>query len=390
MHAQKMEAIGRLAGGVAHDFNNLLGVIHGFGDMARRALPDDHPVQRRLDTMLKAAEKGAHLTRQLLAFARREPERATALDLNQVVTDMDSMLRRLIGEDVVLATHLAEGLPRIEGDAAQIEQILVNLVVNARDAMPQRGRLTIETGLEEASAESLLVDGTKVGRRVRLTVSDTGSGMDEATQARIFEPFFTTKAVGKGTGLGLSIVYGIVAQAGGSVRVDSSPGKGSRFHVLLPERSGGVATADVKPAPAPGERGGGETILVVEDDGDLCEIVAESLRGYGYKVLTAPGGPEALKLVTSFLGEIHVLLTDVVMPAMSGKDLAGQLRCTYPSLRVLFMSGYTDDTFERYELTLEHGSFIEKPFTAEQLARAVQSLARPAREEPTSDPAPQA
>jgi PAS domain S-box-containing protein len=379
-HAQKMEAIGRLAGGVAHDFNNLLGIIQGFGDMARRALPEEHPVQRRLQTMLKAAEKGANLTRQLLAFARREPQEAVALDVNRVVADLDSMLRRLIGEDIALLTRLAESVPRVKGDAGQLEQVIVNLAVNGRDAMPQGGRLTIETSVEEPSPDAIGAgDVRRSSRVVRLSVSDTGCGMDEGTLARAFEPFFTTKPVGKGTGLGLSIVYGIVTQVGGHVRGESVLGRGTTFHVLLPALVESEGVEGVKPRGEHPAAGGSETVLVVEDDGDLREIVAESLRDHGYRVLVGATGEEALRLVAQFLGEFDLLLTDVVMPEMSGKDLAGRLKAMYPAMRVLFMSGYTDDTFDRYELSLDEGAFIEKPFTAERLVREIRAaLTRPA------------
>jgi nitrogen-specific signal transduction histidine kinase/ActR/RegA family two-component response regulator len=375
VQAQKMEAVGRLAGGVAHDFNNLLGIISGFGDLARRALPEEHPVQRRLDTMLKAAEKGTNLTRQLLAFARREPQQAAALDVNRIVADLEAMLRRLIGEDIVFVTRLAEALPRVSGDSGQIEQVIINLAVNARDAMPQGGRLTIETAVEELGGGVLAVGGSVTpGRYVRLTISDAGCGMDEMTLARVFEPFFTTKPVGKGTGLGLAIVYGLVTQSGGYIRVESKLGKGSGFHVLLPALRAAEGREGAQPQAAPTDAGGSETVLVVEDDDDLRDIVAESLRGYGYRVLAAASGAEALRLVAQFVGEVHLLLTDVVMPEMSGKELADRLRAAHPAMRVLFMSGYTDDTFERYELSASQGAFIEKPFAAERLAREIRAV----------------
>jgi CheY-like chemotaxis protein len=290
------------------------------------------------------------------------------------------MLRRLIGEDVVLVTRLSEGLPRVSGDSGRLEQVLVNLAVNARDAMPQGGRLTIETAGEDLGGGVLAVGGSVTpGRYVRLSVSDTGSGMDEKTLARVFEPFFTTKPVGKGTGLGLSIVYGIVTQSGGYVRVESKPGKGSAFHVLLPGQAAAEGRESAKPQAAPTDAGGSETVLVVEDDDDLRDIIVESLRGYGYRVLTAASGAEALRLVAQFVGEVHLLLTDVVMPEMSGKELAERLRAAYPAMRVLFMSGYTDDTFERYELSASQGALIEKPFAAERLVREIRAvLARPA------------
>jgi two-component system, cell cycle sensor histidine kinase and response regulator CckA len=375
--AQRMEAIGRLASGVAHDFNNLLSIINGFGEMARRALDDDHPVQRRLETMLRAAEKGAALTRQLLAFGRGQTLAPRNLRLDTVVAGFEGMLRRAIGEDVRLSTQFAPELDTVHVDPGQIEQVLLNLVVNARDAMPQGGELTIETTSQEvAPASHWERAGARPGRYVRLSVRDTGHGMDEAVRAKIFEPFFTTKPTGQGTGLGLAMVYGIVTQSGGHVHVESRPGQGTRFDVLLPSGPPGderVATAPRQP-PASSTPGGGETVLVVEDDETLREIIVESLAACGYQILAAANGVEALDVASRVTGRIDLLLTDIVMPQMNGKALADRLGPSHAEMRVLFMSGYADDTIERYEVTGEGMAFLQKPFTAETLARQVRSM----------------
>jgi two-component system cell cycle sensor histidine kinase/response regulator CckA len=375
--SQKMEAIGRLASGVAHDFNNLLGIINGFGEMARRALAEDHPVQRRLDTMLKAAEKGAGLTRQLLAFSRRQTLAPRSVQLGTVVAGFEGMLRRIIGEDVRFSTQLAPNLEPVRVDPGQVEQVLLNLVVNARDAMPQGGALTIETAPQEvASASHWERAGTPPGRYVRLTVRDTGHGMDETTLARIFEPFFTTKPPGQGTGLGLATVYGIVTQSGGHVHVESHPRQGTCFDVLFP-----VETEGPRPGAPPATQAlsgatlrGSETVLVVEDDETLREIIAEALDTYGYRVLAAANGVEALAVASTFVSRIDLLLTDVVMPQMNGKELADRLSQTHPNMRVLFMSGYADDAIERYEVSGDGIAFLQKPFTAEILARQMRGL----------------
>jgi PAS domain S-box-containing protein len=375
--AQKMEAIGRLASGVAHDFNNLLGIINGFGEMARRALAADHPVQRRLDSMLKASEKGAALTRQLLAVSRRQTLAPRSVKLGSVVAGFEGMLRRIIGEDVHLSTQLAPNLEPVRVDPGQVEQVLLNLVVNARDAMPQGGELTIETAPQEvAPASRWERAGIPPGRYVRLSVRDTGHGMDETTLARIFEPFFTTKPLGQGTGLGLATVYGIVTQSGGHVHVESRPRQGTCFDVLLP-----IETEEPHPgAPAPTQAlsgaalRGSETVFVVEDDETLREIIVEALEAYGYRILAAANGVEALSVARAFVGRIDVLLTDVVMPQMNGKELADRLCQTHPNMRVLFMSGYADDAIERYEVSGEGIAFLQKPFTADILARQVRGI----------------
>jgi len=375
--AQRMEAIGRLASGVAHDFNNLLSIINGFGEMARRALSEDHPVQRRLDTMLRAAEKGAALTRQLLAFGKGQTLTPRNVRLDTVIAGFEGMLRRVIGEDVRLSTQLAPDLDTVHVDPGQIEQILLNLVVNARDAMPHGGELTIETAAQEVTTASPWEHaGIPPGRYVRLSVRDTGHGMDATVRARIFEPFFTTKPAGQGTGLGLAMVYGIVTQSGGHVHVESRPGKGTRFDVLLPAGPQGPETAVAAPrrprtfsAPR-----GSETVLVVEDDETLREIIVESLTACGYRILAAANGVEALDVASRFAERIDLLLTDVVMPQMNGKELADRLSPSHPEMRVLFMSGYADDAIERYEVSGEGMAFLQKPFTAETLAGQVRSM----------------
>jgi len=375
--SQKMEAIGRLASGVAHDFNNLLSIINGFGEMARRSLAADHPVQRRLETMLRAVEKGAALTRQLLTFGRHQALAPRAVQLDTVVAGFEGMLRRIIGEDVRLTTQLGSGRELVHVDPGQVEQILLNLVVNARDAMPQGGDLAIESATQDVTATSLWArSGARPGRYVRLSVRDTGHGMDEVILARIFEPFFTTKPPGQGTGLGLAVVYGIVTQSGGHVQVESRVGQGTRVDVLLP-LARPEATANVSaPRPVAPESAlrGSEVVLVVEDDETLREIIVESLESCGYRVLAASNGLEALAVAEAASEPIELLLTDVVMPQLNGKELADRLCESRPGLRVLFMSGYAGDAIERYEVSGEGVGFLQKPFTAETLARQVRGV----------------
>jgi two-component system cell cycle sensor histidine kinase/response regulator CckA len=378
LQAQKLEAVGRLAGGVAHDFNNILGVIIGYGEMAQRQLDPEHPVRSRVDQMVKAAGRAAGLTRQLLAFSRKQVLHPRAIDLNAVVVDVDKMLGRLIGEDIDLALRPAPGLGTVEADPGQIEQIILNLAVNARDAMPEGGRLTIETAnvdLDEdyAAAHPPL----KPGRHVMLAVSDTGIGMDEETRLQIFEPFFTTKPEGQGTGLGLATVYGIVKQSGGYIWVYSEPGRGTTFKVYLPrldERAepigAGAATVE---APR-----GQETILLVEDTAILQEVIRETLEERGYTVLLAANGEEALAVAGEREEQIHLLLTDVVMPKLGGVQLAKLLSASRPAIRVLYISGYTQGAISHDGVLGEGVMLLEKPFSGDQLARAVrEALDRP-------------
>jgi PAS domain S-box-containing protein len=377
LQSQKVEAIGRLAGGVAHDFNNLLGVISGYGEMLARRLPATDPGRRHLDQILRAAERAAGLTRQLLAFSRRQVLQPRVVDLNALVADTEAMLRRLIGEDVELSVRADPELASVRVDPGQIEQVVMNLAVNARDAMPRGGRLSIETAnvvLDERYARSH--EAVKPGRYVMLAISDTGVGMDAATQARIFEPFFTTKP-GSGTGLGLATVYGIVKQSGGYIWVYSEPGRGTTFRIYFPRVE---ELPEAAAAPAPAESPGGhETVLLVEDQEALRGVVRESLEGLGYRVLEAPDGKGALELAAAAREPIHLLLTDVIMPRMSGVELAERLRARHEGLRVVFMSGYTDDVVTRSGLLAQRGRLLQKPFTTPVLARTLrEALATPA------------
>ena len=371
--AQKMEAIGRLAGGVAHDFNNLLTVISSYTNLvlAENILPPT--VRDDLQEVCKAAESAAGLTRQLLAFSRQQILEPKALDLNDVVRDAGKMLRRVIGEDVKLVTVLGGELGRVQGDFGQIEQIIMNMAVNARDAMPDGGSLTIETANADLP-EDFVLDHfvAKAGSYVLLSIRDTGTGMDESTKARIFEPFFTTKEVGRGTGLGLSMVYGIVQQAGGCVTVDSAPGAGTVFNIYLP-RVDAVPVPEIL-TPRTEEIHGTETVLLVEDVPAVRDVVHRVLAGSGYTVLDAVDGPSALARAASHRGPLHLLLTDVVLPGLSGRELAEQLKPSRPELKILFTSGYTDDAVTRRGVFGSDVSFMQKPFTPETLARRVREV----------------
>ncbi|HBB86528.1 MAG TPA: hypothetical protein DC047_02805 [Blastocatellia bacterium] len=371
--SQKMEAIGQLAGGVAHDFNNLLTAINGYSSLAVRKLGEAHPVSPYLDEIKKAGDRAANLTRQLLAFGRKQMLQPLDLNLNDVVTDMTKMLKRLIGEDIQLVAKLNPELHRIKADPGQIEQVLVNLIVNARDAMPTGGTLTIETtnaNLDDAYT-SKHVDVTP-GQFIMLAVSDTGTGMGAQTRTRIFEPFFTTKEKGKGTGLGLSTVYGIVKQSGGNVLVYSEEGKGTSFKVYLPQLDDGTkqsTTSVVEP-----ERvGGSETVLLVEDEDMVRNLACELLQESGYRVFTASGGEEAVQLFKKHK-KIDLLITDVIMPKMSGKEVADRLRKLHPKTKVLFMSGYTDEAIVHHGIVDSHIAFIQKPFSENALAQKVREV----------------
>jgi PAS domain S-box-containing protein len=369
-HSQKMEAVGRLAGGVAHDFNNLLTVIGGYAQIALLNLSAADPLHDNLQEITVAAERASNLTRQLLAFSRRQVLETRALDLNEVVRGMQKMLGRLLGEDIDLAMRLAEHLGRVKADPGQIEQVISNLAVNARDAMPQGGRLEILTGEAELEGPSVLEgSGLKAGRYVTLAVSDEGHGMDAQTQARIFEPFFTTKGLGKGTGLGLSTVFGIVRQSGGDIRVESAPGRGTVFRVFFPQVD--------EPVSAVVENRGGEiprgteTVLVIEDDKALRKLAAEMLGTQGYTVLTTKNGEEALALFTERKERVDLVLTDVVMPGGRGPDVLKRLEQVRDGFKSLYMSGYADDSVVQLELLRREANFIQKPFTLEALARKV-------------------
>jgi PAS domain S-box-containing protein len=372
--AQKMEAVGRLAGGVAHDFNNLLTIINGFADILTDRLGRDHPEQGHVNEIRKAGERAASLTRQLLAFSRRQVLAPQVLDLNAVVSNMEKMLRRLIGEDVDLVTVPGRDLGRVLVDPGQIEQIVLNLAINARDAMPQGGKLTIATAnarLDESYALGHFP--VRPGDYVMLSVSDTGCGMDAETQAHLFEPFFTTKETGKGTGLGLATVYGIVKQSGGYVWAYSEVGRGTTFNVYFPAVE---APARVLPsAPArPVLQRGSETILLVEDEGSLRSLVHGILVSSGYKVLQARDGEDALRVAEQHKGPIHLLLTDVVMPGLGGRELAEHLAPFQRTMKVLYFSGYTDDAILHHGVLEPGTNFLQKPFRPDDLVQKVRQV----------------
>ncbi|HKW41964.1 MAG TPA: response regulator [Gemmatimonadales bacterium] len=372
LHAQKMEAVGRLAGGVAHDFNNLLTVILSYSDLLLEDLPSDRSEREDIEEIRKAAVAASSLTRQLLAFSRQQVLQPRVLDINGVVTATEKLLTRLLGEDVRLTTSLASDLGAVKVDPGQLEQIIMNLAVNARDAMPRGGRLTIETA--NVDMDEAYVRGHPVaqpGRYAMLAVSDTGIGMDAETQARIFEPFFTTKDPGKGTGLGLATVYGIVKQSGGFIWVYSEPGHGTSFKIYLPRVDDAARSAPAASAPVVG---GSETVLVVEDVPAVRAVASEMLTRYGYTVLEAADAETALRLAAKHDGEIHLLLTDVVMPDASGRELADKLVKLKPGMKVLYMSGYTDDAVVRHGVLQDGIAFLQKPFTPESLARKLRTV----------------
>ncbi len=371
--AQKMEAVGRLAGGVAHDFNNLLTVILGYSNLLLDQLAENHLLFQEVDEIKRAADRAASLTQKLLAFSRKQVLSLRPVDLNSVIEGMADMLRRLIGEDVDLALKLEAGLGRTRVDPGQIEQVIMNLAVNARDAMPQGGRLTIQTAQAELDNAYARRRAVQPGAYVMLAVSDTGVGMDAATQARLFEPFFTTKEPGKGTGLGLSTVYGIVRQCGGNIFVYSEPGHGSSFKIYLPRvEEEGEARPGRKLAP--GEAHGDESIVLVEDEPLVRNLVSEVLRQNGYQVMEFANGREALGRLRHVRGPVHALVTDVVMPGMSGIELARQLAEGRPGMRILYLSGYTDDLVERQGVLQPGRAFLQKPFTPDTLLRKVREL----------------
>jgi two-component system cell cycle sensor histidine kinase/response regulator CckA len=372
--AQKMEAVGRLAGGVAHDFNNVLTAIFGYVAMVMEDLPAESPARTDLGEVLKAADRAASLTRQLLAFSRQQVLQSRVINISDVVQDLESMLRRLIGEDVELRTVLAPDVGNVMADASQLEQVLLNLVVNARDAMPTGGKLSIETANAELTgAFSDVHQPVAPGAYVMMAVSDTGSGMSPEVRARVFEPFFTTKDKSKGTGLGLSTVYGIVKQSGGHVWVYSEPGHGATFKIYLPRVDAPLETIGAAVTPTRPVRGS-ETILVAEDDDVLRPLTRELLKKLGYTVLAAPNSEAALAAAREHQGPIHLLLSDVVMPGASGRDLARRLAASHPDTKVLYVSGYTDDAIVHHGM-LEPGlDYLQKPFTPATLARKVRDV----------------
>jgi signal transduction histidine kinase len=372
--SQKMEALGRLAGGVAHDFNNLLGVITGYGELLAKNLKSQPRFTKYVDEIIRAADRAAGLTRQLLAFSRKQVLQPRVLDLNALVTDVEKMLGRLIGEDILLTSVLGDHLGHVKADPGQIEQVLLNLAVNARDAMPKGGRLTIETAnveLDDAYARLRL--GVEPGPYVMLAVSDTGQGMKQEVLAHVFEPFFTTKATGKGTGLGLATVHGIVKQSGGHIWVYSEPEYGATFKVYLPrvKEEASVATKRDQDDEVPR---GTETVLLVEDETGLRELIRECLEASGYAVLEARQAGHAIEIAQKHTDPIHLLMTDVIMPGMSGRELAHRLESSHSETKVLYMSGYTDDAIVIHGVLAEEMAFLQKPFTIQALARKVRAL----------------
>jgi two-component system, cell cycle sensor histidine kinase and response regulator CckA len=370
--AHKMEAIGRLSGGIAHDFNNLLGVIIGYAEILQERLVQSDPLRVSADEIVKAGNRAASLTRQLLAFSRQQILEPEVLDLNEIVADIEKMLRRVIGEDIELGADLDPGLGHVKADRGQLEQLFLNLAVNARDAMPDGGRLLIETRSFEMSEEYVRTYPypVKTGSYARVTVKDTGMGMDAEVQARIFEPFFTTKEKGKGTGLGLSTVYGVVKQSGGYIEVHSEIGKGAAFAIYFPT----VQETASRTKPHQTSRSATaahETILLVEDEDSLRTLSRNLLELSGYTVIEARNGNEALAIAKSGTGSIHLLLTDIVMPGISGRELAKRLLIEMPQLKVVYMSGYAGQSVGDNDVFGKNAHYLQKPFSRENLAQKV-------------------
>jgi two-component system, cell cycle sensor histidine kinase and response regulator CckA len=377
--AQKMEAVGRLAGGVAHDFNNLLMVISGYTEVLLEHTPQNNPLHPKVAAIQQAADRATTLTRQLLAFSRKQLLELKVVDVNTIVKDMERLLRPLIGENIELHTRLATDLGRTRADAGQIEQVIMNLVVNSKDAMANGGKITIQTanvGLDDALRREYSY--IQPGPYVMLSIADTGHGMDKETQSRIFEPFFTTKEKGKGTGLGLSTVYGIIKQSGGYVFAQTELGRGTTFRIYLP-RVEKVAEPMSSIPSSQSATGGSETVLLVEDEESVRQLVRETLEAKGYKVLEADHGEAALRIASAHPGSIDMLITDVVMPGMSGRELSKQLCAAHPRTKVLFLSGYTEDAIV-HQGGLEPGTaFLQKPFTLHMLSRKVREVLRSER-----------
>jgi PAS domain S-box-containing protein len=373
--SQKMEAIGHLAGGIAHDFNNLLCIIKGYSQFSLTELKESNPLKENIEEIQKAADRASNLTRQLLALGRRQIMDMKVLDLNDILRDLKKMLHRVIGEDIELVTSSAKDLGRVKTDHGQIEQVVMNLVVNARDAMPKGGKLTIETANVELNEEYARthIDVTP-GRYVTLSVSDTGCGMTPEVKKRIFEPFFTTKERGKGTGLGLSMVYGIVKQSGGYIWVYSEPGKGTTFKIYLPRIDEDVESVRLG-TPLPKSLQGSETILLVEDDEMVLRLARTVLQKNGYNVLEAANAEEALRMAQKHSDNpIHLMVTDVVMSKMNGRELADCLISLRPKMKVLYMSGYTENTIVHHGVLDPGINYIQKPFTPDALARKVREV----------------
>jgi signal transduction histidine kinase/CheY-like chemotaxis protein len=369
--SQKMEAIGTLAGGVAHDFNNLLMAIHGYGELLMHSLDDGDPRRADLEEIMKAAQRAASLTRQLLAFSRKQILSPQVVRLPELVSGVQKMLHRLIGEDIELRTRFEAGVDCVRADPGQLEQVITNLAINARDAMPLGGRIDIHLRNTELSDPAICTQlGTEPGSYVTLAVTDTGLGIDPEIRSRIFEPFFTTKEAGKGTGLGLAMVYGIVKQSGGGIEVDTAPGRGTTFRIHLPAVDAvdePSAAPDALPVPGTGP----ETVLVVEDELTVRTLLATTLRKHGYVVLDAANGNEALELARRHAGPIHLLLTDVVMPGMGGGVLWQILSSLRPETKAMFMTGHTDDAIVRHGIDVAAVAFLQKPFSLDTLYREV-------------------
>ena len=385
--SQKMEALGRLAGGVAHDFNNLLTIIGGYSQMLLDSLKAKDPARCDLESILEAANRASALTRQLLAFSRRQVVHPKIVDLNRLIARMHTMLRPLIGEDIELRLDLQKNLGRVKADPGLLEQVIMNLVVNARDAMPTGGRIVIQTrevGIGPDSPGPPV--GLSSGRWLALAVSDTGQGMDPDTISHVFEPFFTTKLRGKGSGLGLSTVYGIVKQSNGEITVSSEVGRGATFRAYLPVFEAPARAAEPSAA-VPRPRRGEETILLVEDEAAVRKLAREMLVREGYRVLTADGGPAALEVWEQHADSIDLLLTDVVMPQMSGRELAERLKAERPGLKVLYMSGYTSDVIARHGVLGSETALLPKPFTPESLSRKVRGVLSQTPSSPEAAPA---
>jgi two-component system cell cycle sensor histidine kinase/response regulator CckA len=372
--AQKMEAVGRLAGGVAHDFNNLLMVISGYTEVLLENTTRDGPLYPKIAAIQQAADRATTLTRQLLAFSRKQLLELKVVDVNTIVSDMERLLRPLIGENIELTTQLAADLGRTRADAGQIEQVIMNLVVNSKDAMPNGGRISIQTANvtldDDLHREYIYI---QPGPYVMLCLTDTGHGMDKETQSRIFEPFFTTKEKGKGTGLGLSTVYGIIKQSGGYILAQSETGRGTTFRIYLPRVEDAAEPADMTRA-AQAALGGSETVLLVEDEESVRQLVRETLEAKGYKVLEADHGDAALRIASAHSGSIDMLITDVVMPGMSGRELSKQLCSAHPQTKVLYLSGYTEDAIVHQGVLDPGTAFLQKPFTLQMLSRKVREV----------------
>jgi len=378
--SQKMEAIGRLAGGIAHDFNNLLTVIKGYSQLSLIELKEDNPLKKNIEQIHGASDKAANLVRQLLAFSRRQIMEMKVLDLNAILRNLDNMLRRVIGEDIELVTVLAEDLGRVKSDPSWIEQAIMNLAVNARDAMASGGKLTIETGnvdLDETYTGGHVA--VEPGRYVMLSVSDTGVGMTPEVVDRLFEPFFSTKEKDKGTGLGLSTVYGIVKQSEGDIWVYSEPGKGTTFKIYLPSVDELLEERREKVVGDELSRGN-ETILLVEDEEEVRKLALRVLERQGYKVLAARQGDEALLMCEQHKGPIHLMLTDVVMPGMNGRELAKRLESLHPEMKVLYMSGYTNNAIVHHGVLAKGMNYIQKPFTVNGLTKKVREVLERSRQ----------